>query len=340
MSVAIQGLNKSFGSNRVLSDVNISIERGELFSIVGPSGSGKTTLLRIVAGLETQDSGHVSIDGKVVDSVPPNRRNVGMVFQNYALYPNKTVAENIASPLLVKGVRREQAFAEVEELAKRLGIEEVLDRLPGQISGGQQQRVALARALIKKPDVFLLDEPLSNLDAQLRFNARKFVRQLQRDLGITTIYVTHDQSEALSISDRIAVMSRGRVMQVGSPRELYEAPQNEFVASFIGSPPLNLMDARGGLPFKLPVSFNGSCSKVGIRPEAIRLGEGEDSAEVTLVEYSGSEAVVYIRVGGLELRALSFGKQSHRVGETIRFQVQEGGVYLFDEQGQLLQPRK
>src|SRR5579875_3234447 len=313
MSVAIQGLNKSFGSNRVLSDVNISIERGELFSIVGPSGSGKTTLLRIVAGLETQDSGHVSIDGKVVDSVPPNRRNVGMVFQNYALYPNKTVAENIASPLLVKGVRREQAFAEVEELAKRLGIEEVLDRLPGQISGGQQQRVALARALIKKPDVFLLDEPLSNLDAQLRFNARKFVRQLQRDLGITTIYVTHDQSEALSISDRIAVMSRGRVMQVGSPRELYEAPQNEFVAS---------------------------CSKVGIRPEAIRLGEGEDSAEVTLVEYSGSEAVVYIRVGGLELRALSFGKQSHRVGETIRFQVQEGGVYLFDEQGQLLQPRK
>lgn len=340
MSVAIQGLNKSFGNNRVLSDVNLVIEKGELFSVVGPSGSGKTTLLRIVAGLETQDSGHVYIDGKLVDNVPPNRRNVGMVFQNYALYPNKTVAENIASPLLVKGVRREQAFTEVEELAKRLGIEEVLDRLPGQISGGQQQRVALARALIKKPVVFLLDEPLSNLDAQLRFNARKFVRQLQRDLGITTIYVTHDQSEALSISDRIAVMSRGKVMQVGSPRELYEAPQNEFVASFIGSPPLNLLDAHGELPFRLPVSFNGGCSKVGIRPEAICLGEGDNRAEVTLVEYSGSETVVYIRVGGIELRALSFGKQPHRVGETVSFRVQEGGVYLFDEQGQLLQARK
>jgi len=190
MSVAIQRLNKSFGNNRVLSDVDLNIERGELFSIVGPSGSGKTTLLRIVAGLETQDSGHVSIDGRIVDGVPPNRRNVGMVFQNYALYPNRTVAENIASPLLVKGVRRGEALADVEEIAKRLDIEEVLDRLPGQISGGQQQRVALARALIKKPVVFLLDEPLSNLDAQLRFSARKFVRQLQRDLGITTIYVT------------------------------------------------------------------------------------------------------------------------------------------------------
>ncbi|PSO08340.1 hypothetical protein B9Q04_06050 [Candidatus Marsarchaeota G2 archaeon BE_D] len=336
MSVAIQRLNKSFGNNRVLSDVDLNIERGELFSIVGPSGSGKTTLLRIVAGLETQDSGHVSIDGRIVDGVPPNRRNVGMVFQNYALYPNRTVAENIASPLLVKGVRRGEALAEVEEIAKRLDIEEVLDRLPGQISGGQQQRVALARALIKKPVVFLLDEPLSNLDAQLRFSARKFVRQLQRDLGITTIYVTHDQSEALSISDRIAVMNRGRVMQVGSPRELYESPENEFVASFIGSPPLNLLDVRSGVPFKLPVSFNGGCAKVGIRPEAILLGEGENRAEVTLVEYSGSEAVVYIRAGEVELRALSFGRSVVRVGETVDFRVQESGVYLFDERGQLL----
>ncbi|MEM0120409.1 MAG: ABC transporter ATP-binding protein [Thermoprotei archaeon] len=340
MSVVIKGVSKSFGGNKVLSDVDLSVERGELFSIVGPSGSGKTTLLRIVAGLEVQDSGHVYIDGRLVDGVPPNRRNVGMVFQNYALYPNRSVAENIASPLLVRGVRREVAFGEVEELAKRLGLEDVLDRFPSQISGGQQQRVALARALVKKPDVFLLDEPLSNLDAQLRFNARKFVRQLQRDLGITTIYVTHDQSEALSISDRIAVMSRGRVMQVGSPRELYEAPMNEFVASFIGVPPLNVVDVRGGLPFRLPVKFNGECVKVGIRPEAIRLGEGEDRATVELVEYSGSEAVVYIRVGDLELRALSFGKRCPSVGESVGFSVEEGGVYLFDEQGRLLKAFK
>jgi multiple sugar transport system ATP-binding protein len=340
MSVAIRGLNKSFGDTKVLVDVDLDVSRGELFSVVGPSGSGKTTLLRIIAGLETQDSGHVSVDGQIVDGVPPNRRNVGMVFQNYALYPNKTVAENIASPLLVKGVKRDQAYAEVEDLAKRLNIEDVLDRLPSQISGGQQQRVALARALIKKPVVFLLDEPLSNLDAQLRYSARKFVRQLQRDLGITTIYVTHDQSEALSISDRIAVMNRGRVMQVGSPRELYEDPANDFVAGFIGSPPLNLLDLKAELPLKLPVKYNGKAAKVGIRPEAIRLGTGENRGRVEFVEYVGSEIVVYIRLGSIELRALCFGAKNYLVGEDVDFEVEEGGVFLFDEHGQLLQAHR
>lgn len=337
MSVVLERVNKSFGKNRVLVDVDLKIERGELFTIVGPSGSGKTTLLRIVAGLERQDSGHVYIDGQLVDDVPPNRRNVGMVFQNYALYPNKSVAENIASPLLVKGVRRELALKEVEELARRLGIEDVLDRLPGEISGGQQQRVALARALIKKPVVFLLDEPLSNLDAQLRFNARRFVRQLQRDLGITTIYVTHDQSEALSISDRIAVLDRGMILQVGTPRELYEKPNSEFVASFIGSPPLNIIQVDGELPFSLPVRLDGRCAKIGVRPEAVVLGRGENTGQVSHVEYSGSESVVYIRVGGYEIRALSFGAKTPSVGETVRFEFERGGIHLFDEHGRALE---
>jgi ABC-type sugar transport system ATPase subunit len=337
MSVALRGLNKKFGDLQVLKDIELEVSKGELFSVVGPSGSGKTTLLRVVAGLETQDGGHVYIDGKLSDTLTPAKRNVGMVFQNYALYPNKTVAENIASPLLAKGVARSKALDEAAEMAKRLGIEMALDRKPGEISGGQQQRVALARALVKKPTAFLLDEPLSNLDAQLRFSARKFVKELQRDFGITTIYVTHDQAEALSISDRIAILDMGVILQVGTPMEIYREPANEFVANFIGYPPLNTV--RMGLVGK-SIQFTHSpppgAEHAGIRPEAIVLGGGPNRAKVISTEFSGRESVVYLDMQGQELRALFRNGKVPSEGETIDFSIAEEGVMWFDAKGMRL----
>ena len=238
-------------------------------------------MLRIIAGLEKQEAGHVIIDGKVVDGLGPSQRNVGMVFQDYALYPNKTVFENIISPLIVKGVKKPVAKREAEGMAEKLHIAETLDRRPGQISGGQQQRVALARALVKKPNVFLLDEPLSNLDAQLRFSSRRFLKGVQKEFGITTVYVTHDLSEALSLSDRLAVIDRGAVHQVGTPGEIYRSPADEFVAAFIGSPPLNLVRVRfkDGVGSPIRLSVKGASEgefRLGIRPESIIVGQGEN----------------------------------------------------------------
>ena len=334
MSIRLEGVEKSFGKTRVLKNLSLDIKKGELFSIVGPSGSGKTTLLRVIAGLERHDSGHVVLNGKVVDSMTPSERNVGMVFQDYALYPNKTVLENIVSPLVVKGVRKDKARREAESIARKLQIEETLERRPGQISGGQQQRVALARSLVKKPDVFLLDEPLSNLDAQLRFTSRRFLREVQREFGITTVYVTHDQSEALSLSDRLAVMDRGEVHQVGPPAEIYEAPADEFVAGFMGSPPLNFVDLEfsGGVSSPLNVPVRGAKDgkvRVGIRPEDIAVGSGSNEAVVNAFEYAGRETIVYLKVGGTELRALVPDAGRLRLGESVKFSIDERAVLVF-----------
>jgi multiple sugar transport system ATP-binding protein len=331
--VRLQGVAKRFGKLVVFDHVDLEISPGELFSLVGPSGSGKTTLLRIIAGLEAQDKGHVYIGGKVVDPLGPAKRNVGMVFQDYALYPNKTAMENIISPLTVKGVKRADAVNEARKMARLLEIEETLDRRPGQISGGQQQRVALARALVKHPDVFLLDEPFSNLDAQLRFSARKFLRDVQREFGITTIYVTHDQSEALSISDRVAIMGGGRVHQVGTPREIYSSPADEFTATFIGSPPLNVVEVtvEGGVsaPVALPVGgLPDGRFRVGVRPESVVLGSGPNEAEATAFEYAGRETIVYLRVGGVEMRAISRGVGDMAVGAKVKFGVLPEGVHV------------
>ncbi len=331
--VRLDGISKRFGKLTVFDRVELEVSAGELFSLVGPSGSGKTTLLRIIAGLETQDSGHVYIGGKPVDSLGPARRNVGMVFQDYALYPNKTVMENITSPLMVKGVKKAEAVKEATEMAALLGIGETVGRRPGQISGGQQQRVALARALVKKPDVFLLDEPFSNLDAQLRFSSRKFLRDVQRRFGITTIYVTHDQSEALSISDRVAIMGRGEVHQVGTPREIYASPADEFTATFIGSPPLNVfaVTVAGGTssPVFFPVDgMKDGEYRVGIRPESVSLGSGPNGAEVTALEFAGRETIVYLKLGDVELRSVVQDAGGLQVGGKVRFAVQPGAVMV------------
>jgi len=335
--VRLEEISKEFGKFSVFSHVNLEISVGELFSLVGPSGSGKTTLLRIIAGLEVQDSGHVYIGSNVVDKLGPAKRNVGMVFQDYALYPNKTVMNNIISPLMVKGMRKADATKEAREMAELLGIGGTLDRRPGQISGGQQQRVALARALIKHPDVFLLDEPFSNLDAQLRFSARKFLREVQRKFGITTIYVTHDQSEALSISDRVAIMGNGKIHQVGTPKEIYSSPADEFTATFIGSPPLNVLSVNvsGGVssPIILPLdSLADGKFSVGVRPEGLVLGTGPNEAEMTAFEFAGRETIVYLKTAGIEIRAIVLDASGLRLGEKVRFSVQRNALHILGKE--------
>ena len=335
--VRLEEVSKQFGKFTVFSHVNLEISVGELFSLVGPSGSGKTTLLRIIAGLEAQDTGHVHIGPRVVDRLGPAKRNVGMVFQDYALYPNKAVLDNIISPLLVKGVKKAEAVKEARGMAELLGIGGTLDRRPGQISGGQQQRVALARALIKHPDVFLLDEPFSNLDAQLRFSARKFLREVQRKFGITTIYVTHDQSEALSISDRVAIMGEGKIHQVGSPKEIYSSPADEFTATFIGSPPLNVLTVNftGGVssPIVLPPDgLADGAVRVGVRPEGLTLGTGPNEAEITAFEFAGRETIVYLKIAGIEIRAIVIDARGLELGQKVRFSVQKGALHILGKE--------
>lgn len=335
--VRLEEVSKQFGRLAVFNHVNLEIPVGELFSLVGPSGSGKTTLLRIIAGIETQDSGHVYIGPKLVDALGPAKRNIGMVFQDYALYPNKTVMDNITSPLTVKGVKKTTAMKEAREMAELLGIGETLDRRPGQISGGQQQRVALARALIKHPDVFLLDEPFSNLDAQLRFSARKFLKEVQRKFGITTIYVTHDQSEALSISDRVAIIGDGLIHQVGAPKEIYSSPADEFTATFIGSPPLNVLTVTvaSGIshPLLLPIDgLTDGAYRIGIRPEGLILGAGPNEAETTAFEYAGRETIVYFRISGMEIRAIVPDASGLKIGEKVRFEVQQNAVHILGKE--------
>jgi spermidine/putrescine ABC transporter ATP-binding subunit len=234
MRIAVAGLGKRFGVNVVVDRASFAIEEGELFTLLGPSGCGKTTLLRLIAGFYAPDAGEIRFDGRVVNAVPPHERGIGMVFQNYALWPHMTVAQNIAYGLKLRKLPKEQITKRIKEVLEKVKLSGLEARYPGQISGGQQQRVALARALVLNPKILLLDEPLSNLDAKIRVQVRAEIRKLQKELGITTVYVTHDQEEALTLSDRIAVFNQGRVFQVGPPKELYERPANRFVADFIG----------------------------------------------------------------------------------------------------------
>lgn len=320
--VKIENLWKIFPPRVIaLRDINVEIKPGEFFVILGPSGSGKTTLLRIIAGLEVPTKGRVIIgDNVVVDAdegvfVEPRDRNIGMVFQNWALYPHMTAYDNIAFPLRIKKLPQEEIDRRVKEVAEALGIADLLNRKPAHMSGGQQQRVAVARALVKQPDVLLLDEPFSNLDARIRITAREFVKELQKKLGITTILVTHDQADAFAVGDRVMVLRNGESQQMGTPEELYNEPANVFIANFIGDPPMNI--------YKLPVNHKilaklGLTSKyggklkelyIGIRPdEAVALEQKEEGllmGRVVMIEYVGSRRYAKIDLGeGLSIRVL------------------------------------
>ncbi|MER7892043.1 ABC transporter ATP-binding protein [Micromonospora sp. NPDC094482] len=311
-AIAMRALTKVYPNGvRALDALDLEIADGEFFALLGPSGCGKTTLLRTIAGLELASSGSVHIGDREVTNLPPGKRDVAMVFQDYALFPHMTVQENIAYPLRIKKMDRRSRGDKAAETADELGLSALLDRRPGQLSGGQQQRVALARAMACHPQVFLLDEPLSNLDARLRLEARTFLKRLQRELGVTTVFVTHDQAEALALADRIAVMEGGRIRQVGTPTEVFRRPANTFVAGFIGSTPMNLIDAevhegqlsvagaRLPIPDDAPVT-DGEKLVYGVRPEYLDHSPdpapGALQGEVVVVENLGSFSLVSLDV--------------------------------------------
>ena len=302
-TIVMEGLVKQYPNGvRGVDGVDLSIDDGEFFALLGPSGCGKTTLLRSIAGLETITEGTLRIGGADMTDVEPGRRGVAMVFQDYALFPHMDVSDNIAYPLRIRRVAKTQRRRAAADTAKRLSLAELLERRPAQLSGGQQQRVALARAIATRPDVLLLDEPLSNLDARLRLEARTFLKELQRDLGVTSVFVTHDQAEALALADRIAVMRQGRIQQVGTPEEIFHGPANEFVASFIGSHPMNLNDGviRGGTIESLGARIalprdmrrepaEGTRVRWGVRPEYVRWSDDDaDDGPGAVVAVTGA----------------------------------------------------
>jgi ABC-type sugar transport system ATPase subunit len=309
--LGLKGLRKRFDGVEALAGVDLEAADGELLVVVGPSGCGKSTLLRCVAGLEAADEGTIRIGGRDVTRVRPAARNVSMVFQSYALFPHLTVWENIGFGLVVREVPKREVRSRVAAAAELVGVEELLERRPYQLSGGERQRVALARALVRDPDVFLLDEPLSNLDAGTRVQMRTEVKRLHREVGATMVYVTHDQVEAMTLGDRIAVMDAGRVRQVGTPDEVYREPRDRFVAAFLGTPAMNFLEAeRLAAP-------EGTVA--GIRPEHVRLGADGERALVELVEVAGSEAYVHLE-GGLIARVAAGERpdEGARVGVTLR----------------------
>jgi multiple sugar transport system ATP-binding protein len=329
--------------------LDLDIRDGEFMVLVGPSGSGKTTALRMLAGLEPLDGGRVEIDERDVTFVPPKDRDIAMVFQNYALYPQKTVAENMGFALKMQRVPRPERERRVREAARLLDLDEkLLDRKPKQLSGGQRQRVAMGRAIVREPKVFLMDEPLSNLDAKLRVQTRSQIAELQRRLGITTVYVTHDQVEAMTMGHRVAVLSGGQLQQCDTPRQLYDNPVNQFVAGFIGSPAMNLQtvplaDGRArmaGTTLPLPTAVAAAAAEaglrelvIGIRPEHLHLanGSGELPGEVMLVEELGADALLHVRLaeGGNSVVARAEGRKPPTPGQRITFHVRPEDVFAF-----------
>ena len=328
-TVEARRVSKHFDEVRAVDGIDLIAKEGEFLVLLGPSGCGKTTLMRMIAGLERPTAGDIVIDGKIVTDLPPRARNIAMVFQSYALYPHLTVEKNISFPLRAIGMEKGEIRKKVEWAARMFGIERFLDRKPRQLSGGERQRVALARAVVRDPVVFLLDEPLSNLDAKLRNSARDELKQFQRSLGTTTIYVTHDQAEAMGLGDRIAVLNQGKVIQIGTPQEIYGHPMDIFVATFIGSPPMNLVE--DGKTF------------LGFRPEAFlphEVGSQKDNVafpfRVTRVEYLGADRLIYGMLEGRTPEAHVISKLPNNIrteitaGQKYDFVVRESDIDRFD----------
>ncbi|TPN49432.1 sn-glycerol-3-phosphate ABC transporter ATP-binding protein UgpC [Mesorhizobium sp. B1-1-9] len=346
--VAISKVAKAFGTVKVLHEVSVDIADGQFVVLVGPSGCGKSTLLRMVAGLETVSGGTIAIGDRVVNHLPPAKRDIAMVFQNYALYPHKTVEQNMAFALKLRKTDPAVVAERVKRAADILDLNLYLKRYPRQLSGGQRQRVAMGRAIVRDPQVFLFDEPLSNLDAKLRVQMRTEIKELHQRLKTTTIYVTHDQIEAMTMADKIVVMRDGRIEQVGAPLELFDRPANLFVAGFIGSPSMNLLkgvvrkdgvDIAGTL---FPIAPNnavqdGQAVVYGVRPEHLEIHPDGVPAKISVVEPTGSETLVFLRFGDGEMVALFRERHDFKPGDTLKLRPRLDHIHLFDaETGQRL----
>jgi multiple sugar transport system ATP-binding protein len=351
--VTLRALTKEFpGGVRALDALDLNVADGEFFALLGPSGCGKTTLLRTVAGLESPSSGEVRIGDRVVTALPPGARDVAMVFQDYALFPHMTVLDNIAYPLKIRHQPRPTRTSRATEVGGNLGLAALMARRPAELSGGQQQRVALARAVACHPSVFLFDEPLSNLDARLRLEARTFLKRLQRDLAVTTIFVTHDQAEALALADRIAVMEAGRICQIGTPREVFGRPATTFVANFIGSTPMNLLPGSirdgtvsvGGARLDLPAGVSGVTAGdrviVGIRPEYLTVStasaDGALTGDVSIIEHLGAASLVTVEVDGAFVGATVPEDAEPAPGQTVWLTPNPRRVLIYREQDGIL----
>ena len=348
-SVTLDKVSKSFGTHAVIRGVNLTIADGEFVVFVGPSGCGKSTLLRIIAGLVSPTEGEVSIGGEVVTDVPASKRGIAFVFQSYALYPHMNVARNIGFALETLGLGREAVRAKVLDVARMLKVDHLLDRRPRELSGGQRQRVAIGRALVRKPEIFLFDEPLSNLDSDLRMEMRMEIARLHADVGATMIYVTHDQSEAMTLADRIVVLNQGMVEQVGTPQELYHTPGNRFVASFIGSPRMNFVAVEreseletvnivgpGGLSLAPEFAGQAKPALVGFRPETLWIvpaAEGRMSGTLERIEDLGHEHFAYVRLENETVWVVRLNAMPphDQVGTTVGLQFRDEDVFVFDE---------
>ena len=342
-TVRFSGVTKTYGTLPVVTDLDLELPDGSFTVLVGPSGCGKSTTLRMLAGLESVSSGTISIGGRDVTALQPRDRDIAMVFQNYALYPHLSVAENIAFPLRATRTPRREALARAAEIGESLGLSALLGRKPKDLSGGQQQRVAIGRAIIREPSVFLFDEPLSNLDAKLRVETRTELLQIQRRLGITSVYVTHDQEEAMTLSDRMVVMRDGHIAQLGTPQEVYARPADTFVATFVGSPKMNLLEGTlsggvfttgAGVALATDCAANHASVTLGVRPDDLLLTPraSDGAARVVLIEHLGPRAIVTLEAHGTALTSVVETARLAGIGEGARVDltVRDGGTHLFD----------
>ncbi|MCL4323560.1 MAG: ABC transporter ATP-binding protein [Candidatus Thermoplasmatota archaeon] len=345
--LVLQDVVKVFKKNVGVLGINLEVREGEFFVILGPSGCGKTTSLRMIAGLETVDSGHIFLDEREITNFPPKLRNISMVFQNYALYPFMTVRENIIFPLKILKMPKSEMEEKTEQIAKTMGLSDLLDRRPGEISGGQKQRVALARALVREPSLFLMDEPLSNLDAKLRGHMRVELKRLQKEFNTTTVYVTHDQIEATTLADRACLMNNGRIVQMGNPNDLYDLPVDTFTATFLGDPAMNILPGelyveKGNTYLKIEdytIKMNDIKTemehprdvKVGIRPEEVQLGDDGIPVELNLVQNLGKSIYEYFKTkNGETIIRQDVVNSRHVLGDRSMVSVDEKSLYLFE----------
>ena len=336
----LQNITKVYpNGTKAVNETSLNVEKGEFVVFVGPSGCGKSTLLRMIAGLEDITAGEIVLDGSIINTIDPSERDVAMVFQNYALYPHMTVYNNMAYGLKNRGISKQEIEDKVNEVAKLLEIDPYLSRKPSMLSGGQRQRVAMGRAIVRNPKIFLFDEPLSNLDAKLRNQMRLEIKKLQRHMGVTSIFVTHDQTEAMTLGDRIVVINDGIVEQVGTPKDIYSKPNTKFVAEFIGSPQMNIFNCKidNGIAkidnnsINLNKSINVDDASIGIRPDDIQISDsGSISCKANLVEYLGSDMIIYSSIGDQEFSCKLSSKIDVKAGDEFKFDIQPSLVHIFD----------